>query len=554
MKDKHTSVIYFHGIGNPLRHISISHFLDHFDLYGQSQSKSEIGKPRNFSYKYDIVESSDEIVNFIEIKRVLSKGSSTYVGKTIRFYEAYWVPEAGNEFSFAYLLFWLVLRALNPLFVIFSAWRSYPALRLSSLHRLSSNRDKIGWFIKVERKYRDFENWENRKNYPKGSFSDFIDFIKKSDIPKSEISKIVDAAIEWKMNFMSDARHVAWHLLSSVFIILWSVLIITYSIYIIYGEIFSNFNNIEYSSFATALFVIATTIIAMPVIFRLKNYIHDVLTWTLSSEKDARFQNRKRVLQYAQGLIRHVVDNQECGECVIVSHSLGTCIATEALLREGQKLKARNLKGSDSSNDNINKISYIFTIGSPIDLIFLFFYGNNVFSHRYHKIIEEQRLSVSLPPFWNVGKSGKAKIINIWSRFDPISTRVFSLRKNISERRDSIENIEAFCVDMPSPIGSHTSYYSDRYLMKMIYDAIMIGRVDFPKNRDDFMKENFGNISSQLIKIFYLLLLSLLTFSFICQYVFWAFPIFVFLFLSLFEWRGKIKSDYERAYGHFLKR
>lgn len=73
------------------------------------------------------------------------------------------------------------------------------------------------------------------------------------------------------------------------------------------------------------------------------------------------------------------------------------------------------------------------------------------------------------------GRAGRARLVNFWSRFDPISSPVTSLRKSISERRDAIVNTKPFPLGAPNPIEAHTSYYADPKVMQVIYAAVMDG-------------------------------------------------------------------------------
>lgn len=209
---------------------------------------------------------------------------------------------------------------------------------------------------------------------------------------------------------------------------------------------------------------------------KLRNYVFDVLAWTLQSEKDERYAARRRVVQYAQNLIRDVLQNPDCKNCVIISHSLGSCIAYEAMMMEGTRMKAEMDAAQPTSTD-LPKVTAIFTVGSPLDWIFYLFQIDRTFSHRYHRLFEDQRPSLATPPFWLGGKAGRTRIINIWSRFDPVSSRIFSPRKSVSERRDAIINLEAFPSGVPFPLSTHTSYYSDPFVMKQLYWAIMADAV-----------------------------------------------------------------------------
>lgn len=470
MSKKHTAILYVHGIGSPARNSSLSHFLDYFDLYGQSQSKAGIGKPRDFSYKTEVTDD-DQVIHYVDFKRIVEVNGRPKVAKTIRVYEAYWVPEAESRYSVLYVCLWLLRRALNPFRLAFSSWRNFPSFRLACLHELAASR-RTNWVEKLERAYRDFENWENRRKYPKGSFTEFERFLRdRSPTVGTTADDLSFLAREWRSNtrkkVLNRAAKVALALLTSVAV----TLIECFLCYRTWQFISEGMPNPIAYLYALVTF---GSLLALVVIGKsARNYSYDVLTWTIDSERDQRFQTRERVVAYTRKLIRYVAGSEACDQFFIVSHSLGSSIAAEALLEEGRFANAGS--GQSDRLRVLEKLHTIFTIGSPIDLIFNFFQIDTTYSHRYNRLREEQRPSLSLPPFRIDGKAGRARLVNIWSRFDPISSPVTSLRKSISERRDAITNLESIPPGVPKPIDAHTTYYADRKAMAVIYAAVMDG-------------------------------------------------------------------------------
>ncbi|WP_455270901.1 hypothetical protein [Rhizobium herbae] len=476
MPSKYTAVLYVHGIGNPARNASLSTFLDYFDLYGQTQSKEGIGKPRNFSYK-TAVTYGDEVVHYVEFKRIVTKSGQVKVAKTIRVYEAYWVPEAESRYSLAYVFLWLLMRALSPFRLALSSWRSFPAFRLSCLHSLAATRS-VNRIEKLERAFRDFENWENRRQFPRGSFREFKTFLRTLLETRGTTSDdLISLADDWRCR---TRRTITKKSIKVVAALSCVVLAAAIQIYLCFGTwryATNGFHGVIAEAYATITAI--SLVISFCVIKAAKEYAYDVLTWTISSEKDQRFQTRERVVGYTRRLINHVASGHDCEDYFIVSHSLGTSIATEALLQEGQRANAEEDKDEAKRRLGIlGKLVAVFTIGSPIDLIFNFFQTDTTSSHRYNRLREEQRLSIAMPPFRIAGRAGHAKLVNVWSRFDPISSPLTSLRKSISERRDAIVNVEAIPSGISSPLEAHVSYYADPNVMGLIYNTIMSGTND----------------------------------------------------------------------------
>ncbi|TXC69947.1 hypothetical protein FSB78_02505 [Sphingomonas ginsenosidivorax] len=552
MPKTHSALIYFHGVGDPQRHVSLGNFLDHFDLYGQRQDMSEAGRPRSFKYEAELFPEDDDVTNFVEFKRVIVRDDVTRVARVVRVYEAYWVPEARSSFTVATTLTWLAGRLWSPIRFLLSPWRSFPALRLLALFKLAESFSKPGYLTKLERYYRDFENWENRSRYPKGSYTDFSRFVaRKSDA--KEAGRLLPALEAWRRS----ARGLAWRHLLKLATLLGLVLaavILTALFTAPAARLLHHFiPTIEASSFAAHLTSAAgLTVLALAAGYRVtRTYLYDVISWTLESERNAQFASRERVIQYSQKLIRKVAGHPQCDSITIVAHSLGSCIATEALLREGVRQKALARQGLKTT---LQKISSVFTVGSPIDLIFFFFQADQTFSHRYNRIAEEKRLSISLPPFWLNGAAGTTKIYNAWSRFDPISSSMQALRKRMSERRNAIVNVEVLPASAPAPLKSHTTYFADPTLMSAIYSSVMGTDLQLDQvTRQRFFAQHPALNLPVLARPWILPSIALLGLSPALASVtvlYWTIGVYL-----IARTRGKrLLRDYEAQFGAFLRR
>ena len=466
----YTAVIYFHGIGNPRRHVSLAQFLDYFDRFGERQVKNQIGKPRDFTYGSDLL-GDQEPTHYVSFKRVIEVAGKPRVAKNIRIYEAYWAPESGGRANALFLVFWLIKRLLNPLVVLFSRWRAFPGLRLSHLHRLIGQGITQAQAQRIERAYRDFENWENRSTYRKGTFAEFRKFCSKT------ISDDLQAIDKWNRKFRSYNRFLSMYaaIATTCSIAILLVLINSFS------SLLANFHDFGFK--LSHLYSIDAAVSAVGLLLggylyaKGDSYVLDVVAWTADTERGERFQAKDRVVKYGQNLLRRITCDPRCQECVVIGHSLGTSIASEALLREGRLALITEDAEAEARMSALAKVKYVFTIGSPVDRIFYLFQTDSSFSHRYSRLFEEQRLSVDLPPFTVPQSKAEARIVNFWSRFDPISSIISSLRKNSSDRRDAIINIEALPPAAPLPIGSHTSFFADPAVMKPIFWATMTGRL-----------------------------------------------------------------------------
>jgi len=547
---KYTAVIFFHGVGDPQRHVSLGSFLDQFDLFGQQHVDSGIGSAQSFRYR-GTVDERGHFVPYVELKNV-RKGPNgkPYPFKLVRLFEAYWVPEASVRYSTPYLIGWLLVRVMNPIKLLLSSWRSFPAVRLWSLVYLSQFETNEDSLKRLERFYKDFDGWESRRKCPRGSYLQFKMLVKQK-ARNAEKDKLLALLEKWRKTFFKYNLKLLSKCIyySFLFIVLTAIQLA--SLWKAFRAIATEGLNGAFST--PALIAIASaTLLALGWI-RLKRYALDVLTWTLESEKDERIKARDRVVTFGRRIIRTVVEDPNCEDCVLIGHSLGSCIAIEALLREGQVVKAMaSDAGLTAASDNLFKIRDVFTVASPIDRIFYFFQSDRAFSHRYNRVFEEQRLTVSLPPFWNIGEAGTARITNLWCRYDPISSELNSVRKNVAERASSVSNYECLPSGAPLPIGTHISYFEDQAVMRRIYNSVMGG----------------GDVSQASLK-------HPARLSIVISFSMYVIPVLVLLALTLSlmgrsarldllsaialgllcAWAAKaIKDHYQQHAGHYLKR
>ncbi|MBY5974165.1 hypothetical protein KUV28_17530 [Ferrimonas balearica] len=393
---------------------------------------------------------------------------------------------------------WLIRSAVKPIDVLLSNWRSYPSLRIYYLLRYLSPDLTIEQSEKLERLYRDFENWESRQRYRKGSFDEFEKLLSHKNT-LSQYGDFRETAKIWKMRF---ARH---YFLRNAQNLLAILVVTAFVSTLVRAALWASRVLLDWLQLASfvgaphAAFTVGILFLISWLFWRVAgDRISDVVTWTLDTESDARFAVRENRIKKAQALIRDILADEDCDECIVIGHSLGSAIAAEAILREGERATASNLTAEEKEkrNTELSKVKYIFCVGSPIESIFLYFQEDRTFSHRFNRLNEERRLSISLPPFRHDGQDGEVKLVNFWSRYDPISSPIFSLRKKSAESSDAVKNVESLPSRAPLPIGAHTSFFQDPKVVKSIYWAIMAGKL--PKEFETGEKEVSVPIAERL--------------------------------------------------------
>jgi pimeloyl-ACP methyl ester carboxylesterase len=489
----HTSIIYFHGIGSPRQHVSLTSFLDGFDLQGQREDFNELGRPRSFKYKSEVLEdgSTQDFIQFTRIKKFQKKHT---VVKYVRAYEGYWGDDHFKHMGLIAFFSWLFSILLNSILALISPWRKYPALRIRYLGLISDEFKGPLNQEKLERLYKDFENWENRKLYSSGSFSEFKKFLSHKTVLK-QYGDFRVLAESWRRRYLYDVA--IRNLKNFLFVVvLFGFLLLLLFICFEISEVLLSFIHVtRFEQLSAFMFAAATFYILINIVWVvIRRRISDIAAWTLDSESDENYAVRQRRVDGAMKLIRQVISDPMCTDCIIVGHSLGSAVAVEALLREARRCEAVNISAEEkvSAIENIRKIRFVFTVGSPIENIFSRFQSDGTFSHRYSRLTEQRSLSLSSHPFTVEGYDGGAVLVNFWSRFDPISAEILSLRRALNQRSEPIFNIESFPKGAPSLTKAHSGYFFDPSVISPIYRAVMTGKLDGRHLRRGKMEWDIG--------------------------------------------------------------
>ena len=539
---KHSAVIYVHGVGNPERHVSLSQFIDHIDHFGEYQARDDLGKARTFETKLERLEN--EIIHYVDFHRVVYTGKRPKAKQRIRVYEAYWAPESQVRFGLMDIIQWIIARLMTPLKILFSSWRSYSSFRVNELHTFSLSTSHPGRIEKLEGFYRDFQHKGSRKNYPKGRFKDFLSFLAEVSHPRDK-ANLHDTATDWRKFVRRKNAATFVTLLAILMIYIWIVVLTLLCAKLLINDLQEPSSDIP-SLCKHAIGTLVGAVVFVQSLVAIRRYLFDVMAWTLSSERDRRFRARRNIVQFTQGLIRHVVSNDECTDCIIVGHSLGTSIAIESLLKEGESAK---LDKDQPYIEQLSKVRTFYAVGSPIDLIFNMFQSNRIFSHRFNRIREDTRLSVGLPPFHLGARPGNTEFVNFWSPFDPISSVISSIRKRFSERNDAIINVKSLPPGFPFPVQAHTSYFGDPMVIGSIYNDVMGGsRSLVPRVAEP--PRWFG---PPLNLTFFVILLAFLTMGLLSARLIWSALGVVLLSVLWAVLRSRVARAYQASVGSYLK-
>ncbi|MVO16314.1 hypothetical protein GO984_10885 [Rhodobacteraceae bacterium CY05] len=338
--------------------------------------------------------------------------------------------------------------------------------------------------------YEDFDNADSRRNFPKGKFEDFRKFL-TSRSNETETEKLDKLAVTWRSEFVREATE---RLLRGLFVALpiLSIFIFAYTIFYYIGSLLSR-NIFEFSALSSYAPQVTAILAVSALVFfgwrLVRRLVSDVIAWTTVHESQENFLVRERRVRLAQKIVKDVLEDENCSRCILIGHSLGSSIILEAFQRQNALCRATNISESEraSAIGSIRKVSHIFTIGSPIEKISSLFYADSGKNHRYHKIRHSNPNRLAWPA-WHT--SGSPRLVNFWSRYDLISSRISSLQPANNAPWKGVENVEVAPVGAPFPLAAHSGYFRDTGAMSVIYQAIASGKIsDQRLIRSEFKSE-----------------------------------------------------------------
>lgn len=490
---RHTSIIYFHGMGTPKRYEELSRVLDTLDRYVESDSDEKLGMLRGQVVGLEPSRSGDdEPVAFIRFIRFLRRpdGSTRMAGR-YRLYESYWSPAAAGRVSSLAVLFWVFVRALHPFTVLLSPWRAHQRLKMTFLNRMFYDRGRIpaDRFRELSVAYREFEGMGARRDHRSGLFGGFLAFLRAKYRHNSRaLADLIGLSKAWRRTLVASQLGVLAIGATALAGLVGLTTITVYlgaSILAAAGVADPTVTDLVRRASPAPLwsndvfnFVLggAAVWIAVQAGRFLKLFLADVVFWTTTFEKDARYRTRREILRAAEDTILHVLRDPACERIVILGHSLGTAIAYETLLNLGRRMSAERQSGAagPSRYEGLRKISHFITLGSPIDRINYFFHLTFSRYHRFNRVADTLLGRASDLPF----RDRRAKVIqwiNVRDASDPIASRLFSPRGPLPNR-DDVQEVEVSNGHFPDPVGAHTGYFDSKLASRLLFDTCILGR------------------------------------------------------------------------------
>jgi hypothetical protein len=399
----------------------------------------------------------------------------------LRFYEAYWAPIAAGGVPRLQVVKWMFAQVPKPLGAMFTPWRHRARLRRSALQSLDlppAEHGEPDLSQDLSAAYSAYDRDNAREQAPDGHFDGFLRLLDRmypepgtpqaAGVPPRQHrdaayrKELRDAAKRWRRRSLRDE----WGnlaVLATLAVVVLGVIGLTalttlWAALALRGqstadlEIEFLWENRELLLTGAGLLLLVPGITGF-----LQGYLGDVMLWATYEETNVRYRVRKEIMETVRSCLRHVLDDPWVERVVIVSHSLGTSVAVDAILREGRDLRA--LRGQEHRDRlrALRKITHVVTYGSPIDKIHYLFEEAGESGHRYNRVVEDLRGDLGSEPFGNNNGQRWIHWVNFWDKADIISSSLES-PCNADFPHLRVDNVQVPGDALPSPGTAHTRY------------------------------------------------------------------------------------------------
>jgi hypothetical protein len=496
-----TSVIYFHGMGSQRRYEESARLIDVIDRFLGSayrEGGEALGRLVDIDPRIEPrTDAPGKTATYIRTRHLFKDAAGATQSTDVRVYESYWAPSMVAEPSAMAVVKWIFLQALRPVIGRAASWREFHRLRRSALVELQEDfflsgagggagtrGDRNGDHEKLLRVYADFDGLEAKRSYPSGDFHDLIRFIGDEYSGRPDTAKrLKSLAREWHERFRANERRNLILIWSLALVLLQLAVVAVVSILVVLSwiptaltalgvnaDLVTGFAEKYPASVLGAVGVLSTFVIGGLLGSFLTSYLGDVQTWATFSETSEKFEKRRAVIDQGVDLFKHVLSLKGCERVVVISHSLGTSVATDTLMALRRNNLAEGRDNPMAKPVDLRPIRQFVTIASPVDKINYFFESYRTASHRYSRVVEALRGDLGEVPFTN-NRHPHIHWVNFWDEADVISGPLHSPvgRQSLA---NFVDNVHVRNLTFPSPRRAHTAYFENRRVVAALFDIV----------------------------------------------------------------------------------
>lgn len=493
--DKYTAVIFVHGMGPQTRHNNLGQLLQALETQSEGDDEAVL---RSFTARTEPSRTSaPDDVQFMQFDRfeprinVWGRIERWRLQGRYRAYEAYWSPVTARGAPAWQVALWALGRLAKPDEIAKRSWREATRLRIARLHRLRAQTPEPddpalarglkyiqASLLSAIQRFRGAEGARfERENPDQPMDSEAFAQFASDKLDKAWHARIVETVRSWNSTALpveNLAKGLSRHLhrfgAAGLLLLLALVGRLVFSPRADVGAI-------------VVLVILAVVMVPVSIVgaMFLSATFSDVFIWNNTQDRDLEFRRRQEILAKTRALFEHVVDDERCKRVVIVAHSLGTAITLDTLSLIGRRNEARAEAGGPFIK--LNKVSHLFTLGSPIDKIFYFFSTQERRTYRAGRLSDDLRGDLSQEPFFRDGRQ-RFRWLNIWDKVDIVSDPLFTPLGTLTDGSRivsaTIENHEVDNTSDLDPVTSHTAYLSNPYVVDSVATALFKNKTDPP--------------------------------------------------------------------------
>ncbi len=490
-----TSVVYVHGIGSQRRYEETSRLVDRLDQYLQRQHArgNSIGMLSKIRPRVEPLRPDPGKGIIAYIRTVFSTGPRFENARSVRFYEIYWAPIMAQTDSARRVIQWVFRQPLRPWRTLPAPWRERQRLRRAALAALFDGGRKPPPGVEARDfdgligLYNDFEGPEALRDYPRGTFKDFLAFVARESEGHPETARRRETlARAWRNLYVREELRNAFVLTTmALALVLSAAGVVLGLLWALQGlarlplltGLLQSADvplKVDWRTAATLAVSLASLLGLGKLV---TDYLGDVEAWATYEETDLKHVARQKVIDNALETLTHVLCDPDCERVVIVAHSLGTSIAHDALLALTRRNRAFNPTDVMGGPVPLGKIEHFITLGSPIDKIEYFFESYASAFHRYKRVVETLRGDIGDAPFSD-NRHPHIHWINYWDEGDIISGALQSPTA-AAPKRQRIDNVHVASFRFPAPGASHAGYFDNARVIGDLFQVIFHRKASF---------------------------------------------------------------------------